>query len=92
MRSTIPERTHLHIAVTQMLEPSSERGRIMESFYLVWNPTGRIPVLRHPTVDSARAEARRLAELHKNDEFFVLRAVESVRYRTDPFVCKNYRK
>jgi hypothetical protein len=62
----------------------------VESIYIVWNPTGRIPQLMYSNVESARAEARRLAELHKNDEFFVLRAVESVKYRTDPFVCTNY--
>lgn len=63
-----------------------------QSMYLVWCPQGNSPTKRHPDVDSARAEARRLCQLDENigKTFFVLRAVESVQYRTDPFVCKSY--
>ena len=60
--------------------------------YLVWNPSGDNPKMRHDSIESARAEARRLCQIHRGQEFFVLRAVESVQYRTDPFVCKNYGK
>lgn len=63
-----------------------------EVIYLVWNPGGTNPTCRHNTIESARNEARRLCQLHHGQEFFVLRAIESVQYRTDPFVCKNYSK
>lgn len=61
-----------------------------ESIYVVWNPAGNAPTVRHPSVEQAREEARRLALANPHAEFFVLRAVESVQYRTDPFVCKTY--
>ena len=60
--------------------------------YLVWNPTGGNPIKRHDSVEAAREEARRLCQLHHGQEFFVLRAIESVQYRTDPFICKNFSK
>lgn len=61
-----------------------------QPIYLVWNPNGTNPKCRHDSVESARAEAKRLSEANPNQEFFVLRAVESVEYRTNPFICKNY--
>ena len=66
----------------------------MESRYYVWCPTAGPFTCTHPSIDEARAEARRLCQLPGNHgrEFFVLRAVESVQYRTDPFVWKNYCK
>lgn len=61
-----------------------------ESFYVVWNPGGDAPFVRHGSVEKAREEARRLALLNPSAEFFVLRAVESVQYSTNPFVCRSY--
>lgn len=61
-----------------------------ESLYIVWCPTAGAPTVKHATVDDARAEARRLAELNPMQEFIVLRAVESVKYQADPFMHKNY--
>lgn len=47
-----------------------------EPFWLVWNPQGlRPPSFRHPTADSAVAEAGRLAELNPGAAFFVLCAM-----------------
>lgn len=47
-----------------------------ERFWLVWNPLGqRPPSFRHPTADSAVAEAGRLAELNPGQPFFVLGAL-----------------
>lgn len=51
----------------------------MKTFYMVWNPrTGRTAV-RHGTLKSAADEAKRLAHLNPNQQFFVL---ESVGYAT----------
>lgn len=47
-----------------------------EPFWLVWNPQGqRPPSFRHPTADSAVAEAGRLAESNPGRPFFVLGAM-----------------
>ena len=77
------------IATTHML---LERLCMTESLYIVWCPTGDNPLKRHANVDDARKEARRLCEQNHGREFFVMRAVESVQYRTDPYVCRNYSK
>lgn len=63
-----------------------------ESRYYVWCPSLGPFNQTHPTIDEARAEARRLCQLPPNHgkEFFVLRVIESVQYRTDPFVCRNF--
>lgn len=63
-----------------------------ESMYVVWNQQGRSPMVVHPTLEEARAEARRLACSNRGAQFFVLRAVESVKYREDPYECKVYCK
>lgn len=65
-----------------------------ESLYFVWCPSLGPPTHRHDSAEKARVEARRLCQLPENHgrEFFVLRAVESVQYRTDPFVCRSYSK
>ena len=47
----------------------------MNLFWLVWNPTGGVPTHRHPTFESAKAEAERLARLNPNTEFFVRTSV-----------------
>lgn len=47
-----------------------------EAFFLVWSPTGQTPpVVRHPTFESAKAEAERLALQAPSSTFFVLEAV-----------------
>jgi hypothetical protein len=69
-----------------------ERKYMNDIIYLVWNPCGTNPSKRHNSAEDARAEARRLCQLNPGQEFFVLRAIESVQYRTDPFVCKNFSK
>ena len=63
-----------------------------ESIYYVFNPLGNTPKVIHNTLESAREEARRLAATHPTVEFFVVRAIESIKYRTDPFVVVNYSK
>lgn len=63
-----------------------------EALYVVWNPQAGNPKHKHATVELAREEARRLCQLNHGQEFFVMRAIESVQYRTDPFVHKNFSK
>lgn len=46
-----------------------------EAFYLVWNPKTAHAKYRHSTYTGAKNEAERLAQLHKGDEFIVMRAV-----------------
>jgi len=43
-------------------------------FWLVWNPRGYMPTMRHASEHSAIAEAERLAVCHKGQNFYVLRA------------------
>ncbi len=49
--------------------------------YLVWKRHGGNPTHIHESIESAKAEAERLARLFKNDEFFVLEAVASVKIK-----------
>ena len=63
-----------------------------KSFYLVWNPAKCSPVMRHDTLDDARVEAKHLASLEQGYEFFVLRAVEGITYRNDPWRMRTFCK
>lgn len=51
----------------------------MNQFWMVWCPTGRAPVVKHDTEESATCEAERLARANRGQEFYVL---EAVRMRT----------
>lgn len=44
-------------------------------FWMVWNPQGRNPTCRQPSLDIAKAEAKRLAQANPGHDFFVLQAV-----------------
>lgn len=66
------------------------------TFWLVWNPGGGSPTMRHPTYESAVAEARRLAESNASARFYVLSASDvffkdSVRHESlsKPYVYAN---
>jgi len=65
-----------------------------ESIYFVWCPAAGAPTKKHGDILDAQAEALRLCKLPENHgrEFFVLRAIESVRYATDPIVRRKYCK
>ncbi len=64
-----------------------------EALYIVWSPTGpNPPSVKHPCVEEARAESRRLAAAHPHQQFFVMRAVESVKYRDSPYDIRLYCK
>lgn len=59
----------------------SKRTRLVNTFYLVWNPVGNNPTMRHSTKLSATQEAERLASIH-GGVFFVVEAL-SVSSRTN---------
>ncbi len=63
-----------------------------ESFYVIWNPTDRNPMLRYETVELATTEARRLAELNPGLEFMVLRSLMGVTWRNDPWRVRQFCK
>lgn len=63
-----------------------------KSYYVVWRISGEAPTKRHESIESAREEAKRLAVLHQESEFVVLRAVESIKYRSSPFQITSYCK
>jgi hypothetical protein len=48
--------------------------RFEPEFFLVWNPEGDVPRVRHADAVDARREAERLARLNPNAAFYVLRA------------------
>lgn len=49
--------------------------RVRTKFWVVWNPDGQAPTMRHWTRLSADTEAQRLASLHPDQDFFVLKAM-----------------
>ena len=44
------------------------------AFFIVWNPQGMNPTVRHETWDRAATEAQRLALANPGQEFFVMQA------------------
>lgn len=46
-----------------------------QPFFLVWNPEGGAPTMKHPNYAIAEAEAKRLARGDPGSSFFVLAAV-----------------
>jgi len=67
---------------------------MVESLYFIWCPSLPFYSERYKTIVEAKKEARKLCQQPENNyrEFFILRVIESIQYRTDPFVIKNYRK
>lgn len=72
--------------------PAEKSAQQQESMYFVWCPTVGAPTKPHETIETARAEARRLCLLPKNKgrQYFVLRAIESVQQAADPIITRNY--
>lgn len=59
----------------------------MQEFWMVYNPKGRAPTYEHASFHNAKTEAARLARIHPDQDFYVLRAVglarkEDVRWHT----------
>ena len=46
-----------------------------KKFWLVWNPSRHKPVRQHTSLNVAVEEAKRLAEKHPGQQFFILRAI-----------------
>ncbi len=55
-----------------------------KKFWMVWNPRTRHTNHQHLTRAAALAEAKRLAECHPEDSFFVLEAITHVRPAKPP--------
>ena len=51
---------------------------MIESFYMVLNPTEHNPIRRHDSIEQAIEEARRLAQAVPGVEFITLRAIQGV--------------
>lgn len=49
-----------------------------EMFWMVWNPEGNMPRVRHETESLALKEASRLALLNRGQQFYVLAATDRV--------------
>jgi hypothetical protein len=43
-----------------------------EQFFMVWSPSGNQPTHKHENECEALKEAKRLAKIHKGNQFFVL--------------------
>jgi hypothetical protein len=48
-------------------------------FWVVWSPQGRTPTVQHWNRASADTEAKRLAQTHPGQDFFVLKASRGFR-------------
>jgi hypothetical protein len=53
---------------------------VEKKFYSIWNPIGGSPLVKHKTIDEAKAEAKRLATKHPGKEFYVLCTVGVAKY------------
>lgn len=50
-----------------------------DRFWMVWNPNGTMPRVRHNSFQSAEFEARRLARKVPGQDFFVFKCVSGFR-------------
>lgn len=60
-----------------------------EAFYLVWNPEGMNPRVRHDSFGRAAEEAKRLALSNPGKEFFVMQAHRRVTIH-NPLVIEDF--
>ena len=59
-------------------------------FWLVWSPTRGTPTVRHNRYEHATMEARRLAEKHPNDKFYVLVTAAVAYAAPNPVIVAEY--
>ena len=52
-----------------------------QKFWVVWNPNGNSPVVKHWEKESADREAERLASVNPGNRFYVLKSVSAVKSR-----------
>lgn len=55
--------------------PSSRHPENMKPYYYVYRYQDRAPVVRHPTLEQAQAEAERLAAQHPGAHIEILKAI-----------------
>ena len=48
-------------------------------FWMVWNPNGGSPTVKHQSEDDAKTEAERLARIYPNKRFWVLESMGYMR-------------
>lgn len=48
-----------------------------QPFFLIWNPDGKSPTVKHQTFQSARREAERLARNNRGHRFIVMASMEA---------------
>ncbi|MAC32236.1 MAG: hypothetical protein CME38_01360 [Haliea sp.] len=63
-----------------------------ETFYLVWRRDGAAPTKPHASIETARDEACRLAELNPGMEFIVLKALSGHTLPEQRIYQTNYGK
>lgn len=61
-----------------------------KQFFLVWNPQGRAPTLKHGSYQAALTEAKRLASICKGQEFHVLGSYATAKVE-DPVSVTEHR-
>lgn len=61
----------------------------IEAFYIVWNPEGTNPRVRHDCFGRAAEEAKRLAIANAGQEFFVMQAHRRVTIH-NPLVIEDF--
>lgn len=61
----------------------------IEVFWVVWNPCGGAPTVRHRVFEDARREAKRLARETPDQQFFVLKSVGCAQRETVSWVELN---
>ena len=54
------------------------------TFYLVWNPDAHAPTHKHYALNFAEIEAARLARLHPDNTFFIMKVIGGVIYELPP--------
>lgn len=60
------------------------------TFWVVWNPEGSNPQVRHRFHDKATTEAKRLARAHPGQHFYVLEVVDS--FQVDDLIRTRYER
>lgn len=61
----------------------------MDAFYLIWNPQGRAPTVKHLSFESAKREADRLSMNNPGESFVILQSMGEVKMVTTEFTPHN---